>query len=597
LRLFRSPAGGKFGPSVDIPVSETAMTSLGKTQSSRPRRGRGRTTAAASKRPAQPPGEQELEFARACSRRGDHAGAAEAARRALALDPNLAEAEVILGWAAWRANDAATAEAAAQRALALSPGIAEAELLIAWARSQQNDAAEAEGAAQRALALNPKLAQAELIVAWARARDGDFAAAEAAAQRALAVDPNLPQAELIVARARHRANDPGAAEAAAQRALQLDPKLVHAANIAAQAATLRGDVERTVEYYRHLAGLEPNNVRWALKAVAALDLGGRIAEARRELDRLTEQWPDNRAVQRFLELSGLGGTRIMESLHAEPQAEESEAPEAEEALAAVRDTEWRVADLRALYRRAPADAVLMRPVVVDEEEADVLVAECVGARTVVIVFTGTNDRVWLPLPMFDRYLAALGVSAVYLKDFRRLLFMQGVQSLGDSYNAAISALRRIQRGLKAKRICAFGHSGGGRAAIRYGLELGAARIVSIAGATGPAPCLNPAAYPRDQIIQARTLQHVPADMLDLKPFLQQRPSRAKITLVYGVDSASETASARYLEDLPSVRLQPVFGPSPTIMSLAAERDFTRTLARMFGIARPARATAAPDSGA
>lgn len=564
------------------------MTSLGETQTGKSGRARKRAPAA----PAPTPAELELALARACCRRGDHAGAAGPAQRALALDPNLPEAEVILGWAGWRAGDAETAEAAAERALALAPGVAEAELLIAWARSQRNDAAGAEAAAQRALALDPKLAQAELIVAWARAQGGDLAAAAAAAQRALALDPNLAQAELIVARARYRAGDPAAAEAAARRALQLDPKLVPAANLAAQAATMQGDVDRTVDYYRHLAGLEPGNLRWALKAVAALDLGGRLAEARRELDRLLEQWPDNRAVQRFLELSGLGGNRVMESLQAEPRprADEADAAEAEEGLAAVRDTEWRISDLRRLYRRAPADAALARPIVVDEEASDVLVAECIGAQTVVIVFTGTNDRVWLPLPMFDRYLAALGVSAVYLKDFRRLLFMQGVQSLGDSYEATVAGLRRIQRGLQARRICTLGHSGGGRAAIRYGVELGAARIVSIAGATGPAPCLNPAAYPRDQIIQSRTLQHVPAEMLDLKPFLERRSSRAKITLVYGADSASETASARYLEALRQVQLQPVFGPSPTIMSLAAERDFARTLGKLFGIIRQAART-------
>ena len=572
------------------------MTSVSETQGKAGRAPK-RTRAAASRPPPAPaptPAETELALARACSRRADDRGAAQAARRALAFDPRLAEAELILGWAAWRANDAATAEAAAERALALAPGLAEAELLIAWARSQRNDAGGAEAAAQRALAVNPKLAQAELIVAWASAQRGDLGTAEAAAMRALALDPNLAQAALIVARARWRANDPQSAEQAARRAWQLDPKLVHAANLAAQAATMLGDVERTVEYYRHLAALEPNNVRWALKAVAALDLGGRVADARRELERLLEQWPDNRAVQRFLELSGLGGTRIMESLQAEPRpaGDDVDAAGAEEALAAVRDTEWRIADLRALYRRAPPDAALARPIVVDEEAADVLVAECIGARTLVVVFTGTNDRVWLPLPLFDRYLAALGVSAVYLKDFRRLLFMQGVQSLGDSYDNTLGALRRIRRGLKAARICTLGHSGGGRAAIRYGVELGAARILSIAGATGPAPCLNPAAYPRDQIIQSRTLRHVPAERLDLKPFLLTRPSRAKITLAYGVDSASETASARYLEDLPGIRLHPVFGPSPTIMSLAAERDFTRTLGRLFGVARPAQA---PDA--
>jgi Tfp pilus assembly protein PilF len=548
--------------------------------------------------------ESELNVARARSRSNDPAGAAEAASRALELDPQLPEAELIIAWAGWRKSDANVAEAAANRALALNPRLAEAELIVAWARSRSDDPARAEESAKRALALKPQLAEAELIIAWARSRSNDLAGAEEAAKRALALNPQLAQAELIVARSRCSRFDPTEAEEAARRALSLDPKLASAAHIAAQAATMQGDVDRTVGYYRHLADLEPDNARWPLKIVAALDLGGRVPQAKRELDGVLNRWPSNRLVERFLELSWLGGKRMMEAIEAEPKQDlapgDAAGAETDQAIASVRQTEWRISDLRALFKTSPRDADLVRPIVVDQAESDVLIAECVGAETLVVVFTGTNDRVWLPLPLFDRYLAALGVSAVYLKDFRRMLFVQGVQSFGEGYEATIAALRTVKRRLRAKRLCTIGHSGGGRAAIRYGVELEAANIVSIAGATGAAPCLDPAAYPRDQITHSRTLRHAGSEMLDLKPFLESQRFASKIALVHGANSASEVANALYLSAIRGVTLHPIPGPSPTIMSLARQGDFVQTLGNLFGVqATPAgcrRGSARSDTG-
>src|SRR5262249_50870963 len=155
------------------------------------------------------------------------------------------------------------------------------------------------------------------------------------------------------------------------------------------------------------------------------------------------------------------------------------------------------------------------PIVVDRLDADVLVAECLGADTAVIVFTGVADRMGLPLATFDRYLAALGLGAVYFKDFRPILFVKGVETLRNAYGDTVTELRAIPRRGAAERVCRIGTSGGGGAAIRYGIDLGAGNIVSIAGATGPAPCLI--APPNNQVITRNTLAETGPETLDLKP--------------------------------------------------------------------------------
>jgi tetratricopeptide (TPR) repeat protein len=490
------------------------------------------------------PDKAELTLARTRLQNNDAAGAEEAALRVLARQPELDEALLIVAWARLQQNDAAGAEAAARRILARRPQLEEAELILARARLKENDAAAAEQAALRVLARKPQHDEAELILARARRQKNDARGAEEAARRVLARRPGLDEAELIVAWARLQQNDAAGAEAAALRILARRPEFAPAAMIAVEAARWQGDVEKAVAHYRRLAAIAPEDVRWPLRIVDVLNLGGRVSESRRELESIVARWPAHRLVAHYLEHGAVGGL--------------APGPEPEAA--------------------SPHEAELARPIVVDRPDADVLVAECRGAEIAVVVFTGMGDRIAVPVVRFDRYLAALGVAAVYLKDFRRILFVKGVQSLGTDYGDTVDGLRDITRRLGAKRVCTIGSSGGGRAAIRYGIDLGASNIVSIGGATGPAPCLRGA-----PLITRRTLAHTGPETLDLKPFLQARQYAAKIALVYATDAAEEAAAARHLSGLPGVSLHPVPGPPPAMFSLVKQDDFMGMLARLLGI--------------
>src|SRR5207253_2205915 len=116
--------------------------------------------------------------------------------------------------------------------------------------------------------------------------------------------------------------------------------------------------------------------------------------------------------------------------------------------------------LQAIADNAPDQAAQVRPTLVVDPESDVLVANVPGAETAVLVFTGSNDGVAMPLPIFDGYMATLNVTTIYLKDFRRLRFLMGVQSLSQDYQGTLAALRDITSRAGVKRLCTVGNCDG-----------------------------------------------------------------------------------------------------------------------------------------
>jgi TolB-like protein/DNA-binding winged helix-turn-helix (wHTH) protein/Tfp pilus assembly protein PilF len=125
--------------------------------------------------------------------------AREAVERALALDPNLAEAHAQIGWIKLTKDwDWVGAEASFQRALALDPGnstvVSEASYMAAYLGRFD----EALKLARRAVELDPRNALSRRSLAeicyWAGRQEeavGDF-------KRALDLDPNLPQTHWIL---------------------------------------------------------------------------------------------------------------------------------------------------------------------------------------------------------------------------------------------------------------------------------------------------------------------------------------------------------------------------------------------------------------
>jgi tetratricopeptide (TPR) repeat protein len=419
------------------------------------------------------------------------------------------------------------------------------------------------------------IATARLAFEIARCRL-DWPAVRDAAQRIIA-GPVAPAAQvwLGLAQACWHLGDPTGADAAAERAIDAEPGLSEAVLIRARAATDRGDGELALACYRRLVDLDPSAVHWSLKVVQLLNWLGRIDETIAELEKLHRQWPDNPMVRTYLRNYGptsalsLGPTTGQGVGRSDPDG--------------VTDAEFRI-----LADKAPKPAMWARPLLVADPARDVLAATCDGASAAVLVFTGSNDAVSMPLALFDRHLAPLAVSAVYLKDFRRLRFLTGIASLADDYEGTVAALRHMLEGLGARRLCVIGNCDGGFAAIRYGIELGADRIVTF-GAPTHSGSGAPAQFEQGRNFMRRRLASaVPADMIDLRPFLECRSYATDIQIHYESDDPRDRDHSMRLANLPGVTLHPWIGSSnhQLLRAIAlADNDFAGTLAMWLGVER------------
>jgi tetratricopeptide (TPR) repeat protein len=386
-------------------------------------------------------------------------------------------------------------------------------------------------------------------------------------------DAASPQVFLSLAQACWHLDDRDEADQAATRALADDPALSEAVIVRAWVATERGDGEAALSCYRRLVELNPRAVRWALKVIQLLNRLGRVKEALSELEIVRERWPADPMVSVFLQNYGPAAAADSGSDSTDSRFAEGDAGRPEED------------ELRLVVQRAPDPAKHRRALIVPDGGRDVLVGRVADSETAVFVFTGSNDAVSMPLPIFDRYLATLDTTAVYLKDFNRLRFLTGIQSLSENYPGTLAALREMLSGLGIKRLSTLGNCDGGFAAIRYGVELGAERIITFGAPThSPREAATKIEQARN-FMKNRLAAKVGAEMMDLRPFLEQRTHTSRIELFYEEEDDRDRIQALHLEGLPGVSLHPQPGLSNhyLLRKLALSReDFCGILEDLLG---------------
>jgi tetratricopeptide (TPR) repeat protein len=415
-------------------------------------------------------------------------------------------------------------------------------------------------------------AKIELEIAKARA---DWNRVKQVAQKILADEAKTDAGVcLALAQACWHLKERDAADRAAQDALDTNPKLADAILVQAWVATEQGDGERAIGCYRRLIELKPDAVRWRIKLIQLLNWLGRVDEALQELEVANTRWPHDPAVRTVMRTFGPAAGMQPERQATEHGATSSPLEASE------------VTKLQALADRAPAAARRLRPLLVADPARDVLIVGSDPTEAAVLVFAGSNDAVSMPLSVFDLYLAALPVTAIYLKDFKRLRFLAGISSCGDNYQATVTALRGLLKELNVRRVCTLGNCDGGFAAIRYGIELDADRILAFNA---------PTHAPRESSLQfeqarnfkrARLAQLGIESLSDLRLFLANRSYRSQIALFFECEDPRDRPHALYLEGLPGVSLHPQPGSSNhhLLREFAlSSPDFTAALAGLLDV--------------
>jgi eukaryotic-like serine/threonine-protein kinase len=148
----------------------------------------------------------------------EYSRAREAAERALALDPSLADAHAAMGHIKEEYDwDWAGAEASYQRALALEPGNAEVVEGAADPAATLNHFEEALSLCRRAVELDPLRASAHHALAFDAWWAGRLDEAEAAIRKALELDPQFPWGHTVLSRVYLERSRPQEALAEAER--------------------------------------------------------------------------------------------------------------------------------------------------------------------------------------------------------------------------------------------------------------------------------------------------------------------------------------------------------------------------------------------
>jgi hypothetical protein len=213
-----------------------------------------------------------------------------------------------------------------------------------------------------------------------------------------------------------------------------------------------------------------------------------------------------------------------------------------------------LSSLRLLVANAPAPS---QPGFADDMARDVQVVPTPGAACALLVFTSGFHKFQAPLNLMHRWFGLLGASVVYLRDFNRLFYLQGIRSLGNGYAATLVGLRRIVDTLGVTRIACVGASSGSYGAMRIGLDLGAERVLCLAG-----PSMFDDSIP-DLLARERLCGPFPNPIdkrrLNLALPYAMAPNPPRLRLVFGADHATDRREAANMRRVPFVERIPLPG--------------------------------------
>jgi tetratricopeptide (TPR) repeat protein len=203
--------------------------------------------------------------------------AVEYMARAVQLKPDFAEAHSNLGLALKEQGKLDEAVACHRRALALKPDFAEAHSNLGVALKEQGKLDEAVACYRRSLALKPDLAEAHNNLGIAFKDQGIVGEAVACYQRALRLKPDLAVAHNNLGNASRDQGNADEAAACCRRALALNSAYAEAHNNLGNALKDKGKLDEAVACYQRALQLKGdyaeahNNLGIALKDQGKLD--------------------------------------------------------------------------------------------------------------------------------------------------------------------------------------------------------------------------------------------------------------------------------------------------------------------------------------
>ena len=217
----------------------------------------------------------------------------------------------------------------------------------------------------------------------------------------------------------------------------------------------------------------------------------------------------------------------------------------------------RRSDLGALCRKLSA-LPAGRRIIADKPGSDWLLSDPAEPGKLCIVFTGLNGRPTLGLQTLDRYLASLGYQVLYLRDFNRLSFANGVVSQGPTQTETLAALAKLIQETGAVKPVFLGASLGAIGAVEIGLKLKIERILAFGyhdrAKSGERWRLGDS---RASIVGIREHISTGGQVRSLEDHLKAAEPGTQIDVFYNPANAADAYYARSFAGLPGIRLHPI----------------------------------------
>ena len=199
-----------------------------------------------------------------------------------------------------------------------------------------------------------------------------------------------------------------------------------------------------------------------------------------------------------------------------------------------------------------------RSIVVDTPEQDWLLSPPGEPGKLCVVFTGLNGRPGIGVQALDRYLASLGYQVLYLRDFNRLTFANGVLSRGPTQADTVSALSQLFADSGADDPVFLGASLGAIGAVDLGLKLNIKRVLAFGyldrSRSDDRWRLGDSRAP---VLTAREHLNANGQVPSLQTHLAAANRSQPVDLFYNPANSIDSYYARIFKDLPQVRLHAV----------------------------------------